>query len=191
MSTNDPVLAERMRQLRNHGMVREPDAWQYPPEPSAPWYYEAPALGFNYRITDFQCSLGRSQLRRLADSLASRRRIAAHYDKLLAGLKYLRTPKPVEDPEGHAWHLYPVAIDFAALGRTRGEVMVMLAERGVGTQVHYVPLYRQPYYRALGHRPLPGAEAFYAQTLSIPMYPQLTDADVQEIAQAIRETVSV
>lgn len=187
--TNDAALADKMRRWRNHGMIREADDWTNPPEGDAPWYYEMHELGYNYRLTDLQCALGRSQLRALGDSVTRRRQIAALYDSALANLNAV-TPPPAPTLDGHAWHLYQIAIDFAALGKTRGEVMRGLARRGVGTQVHYIPLYRQPYFRAAAREPLAGAEAHYAATLSIPMYPSLTDRDVNTIVGEIADEVS-
>lgn len=184
--TNDDALAARMRRFRSHGMVREPELWQTAPEADAPWYYEMEEPGWNYRLSDINCAVGRSQLRRLAAGIAERAGLAALYDERLGNLGWLSLPPAPAVPGGHAWHLYPVAIDFAALGLSRGQVMRRLAAQGVGTQVHYIPLYRQPYYAARGHKPLPGAEAYYARTLSLPMYPGLTQAAIDEIAGAIR-----
>jgi len=188
--TNDAPVAQRMRRLRSHGMVHDPEEFQFEPEFSAPWYYEMAELGFNYRLTDIQCALGRSQLARLSDGLAERRRIAALYYGLLAELRHVRLPTPVQDPEGHAWHLFPLAIDFAAIGKTRGQVMRELAARGIGTQVHYIPVCTQPYYRVLGGVPLPNATYYYDRTLSIPMYPALSDEDVDTIAAHIRAVLA-
>ena len=189
VTTNDPALARTMRLLRSHGLDRDPESWTDPPEPDAPWYYEMRTLGWNYRATDLQCAIGTSQLARLDDSLRERRRIAAAYDRHLAGLNHVRPPVPPTDPAAHAWHLYAVAIDFAAVGKTRGTVMRELAARGIGSQVHYIPLHHQPYYRDVGAAVLDGAEAYYAQTLSIPMYPALSDDDVAEIAAGLRSVL--
>ena len=116
--------------------------------------------------------------------------MAARYHELLDGAPHLALPPRPSHEDGHAWHLYPLAVDFPALGETRGDVIRALMARGIGTQVHYTPLYRQPYYRVQGHTPLSGAEQYYAQTLSIPMYPEISDADVAEIADAIREVIA-
>lgn len=183
--TRDAAWAERMRRLRNHGMNADPGSWTDPPEPDAPWYYEMHETGYNYRLTDFQCALGRAQLAGLPESLARRRHIARRYYELLDGLPHLALPPRPAHEDEHAWHLFPVAVDFAALGRTRGDIMRALASRGIGTQVHYIPLTHQPYYKAQGHKPLAGAEHYYAHTLSIPMHTGLQDEDVAAIAGAI------
>lgn len=184
--TNDPVIAARARRLRNHGIIREADEWQDPPEPEAPWYYEMHDLGWNYRASELQCALGRTQLAKLEAGIVRRREIAGRYQEHLGNLPYLRCPPWPRFIDGHAWHLYPIAIDFEALHRTRGEVMRALADAGIGTQVHYIPLYKQPYYAADHPAPLAGAERYYAQTLSIPMYAGLSDDDVDDVVAAIR-----
>ena len=187
--TNGADRAARMRLLRDHGMSRDPGTWQFAPEAETPWYYEMHEIGYNYRVTDMQCALGRSQLRRLEEGLSQRERVASAYYEHLENVPHLRLPPPA-GPRGHAWHLFPVAIDFAAVGKTRGQVMAALKARGIGTQVHYIPLYRQPYYRAQGHKPLANAEAYYEATLSLPMYVGLGDADVAEIAAAVKDVLA-
>ena len=184
--TNDDRLAAAVARLRSHGIARDPDRWQAAPEPDAPWYYEMDEPGWNYRLSDLNCALGLSQLGRLADGIAERQALADRYDDTLGNLGWLSTPPPPAVPGGHAWHLYPAAIDFPALGLTRGQAMRRLAEQGIGTQVHYIPLYRQPYYARAGHALLPGAEAYYARTLSLPIYPGLPATAVDEIAAAVR-----
>jgi dTDP-4-amino-4,6-dideoxygalactose transaminase len=190
VATRRSDLFERMQLYRSHGMSRDADVWRDAPEPDAPWYYEMAEVGYNYRLTDVQSALGLSQLSRLNESLQSRRRIAKIYDQLLAEVPNVQTPRPVQNENGHAWHLYQLAIDFDAIGKSRGQVMRELAARGIGTQVHYIPLYRQPYYRDQGLRTLAQAEAFYRRTLSIPMYPELSDADQREIVAAIKDVLS-
>lgn len=186
--TNDDAIAEKARRLRNHGLTRSPEDWRNPPEPDAPWYYEMHALGWNYRACELQCALGLSQLARLEDGIARRQAIAAGYAARLGDVAYVTAPPPPPSADGHVWHLYPVAIDFGAAGLSRGAVMRALADRGVGSQVHYIPLYRQPYYADRGAA-LPGAEAYYAATLSIPMYPQLGEADLDVIVDALGEAL--
>jgi UDP-4-amino-4,6-dideoxy-N-acetyl-beta-L-altrosamine transaminase len=187
--TNDAKLAARMRLLRSHGMTRNPEHRESDDPQYGPWSYEMQELGFNYRIPDVQCVLGTSQLARLDESLERRMRIANAYREMLAGANAISLPPPAENGT-HAWHLFPIAIDFRGLGRTRGAIMRALAEDGIGSQVHYIPLYRQPYYASLGAKPLPGAERYYAATLSLPMYPQLTDDDVRFIADRVRVRLS-
>jgi dTDP-4-amino-4,6-dideoxygalactose transaminase len=145
------------------------------------------ALGFNYRITDFACALGLSQLKRLDGFGKRRRELTARYDRMLAPLAPVIRPvlpAPGDDP---VLHLYAVLIDFARIGRSRAQVMKDLKAAGIGTMVHYIPVNRQPYYRQLyGESRLPGAEAYYERVLSIPLYPAMLDADVDRVVDALQ-----
>jgi UDP-4-amino-4,6-dideoxy-N-acetyl-beta-L-altrosamine transaminase len=187
ITTNDAALAKKMRSFRSHGMVR--DAADLVNAQDGPWYYEQQELGFNYRLTDVQAVLGTSQLGKLDRFLARRRAIAARYDALLAGAKYVRPIDRGTEGAESAYHLYAVLFDFAALGRSRAELVAALQARGIGTQVHYIPVPQQPYYAARGHHvsEFPGARSYYARTLSLPMYPAMTDDDVERVAAAVRE----
>lgn len=177
VTTNDKALYERLRLLRTHGITKE--GLRSP----GPWYYEMRALGFNYRMTDLQAALGESQLGKLGAFARRRREIVARYDAAFAGHP-LAAPLVERPGVRSAFHLYVLRIDFAALGRDRGAVMTELAAQGVGTQVHYIPVGRHPYYRnAFGTRPsdCPAAEAFYSRALSLPLYPKMSDADVGRV----------
>ncbi len=192
VTTNDPQWAEALRLYRNHGMTRDAalfetqeDAFAAPGAPN-PWYYELTEPGFNWRATDIQCALGLSQLAKLSRFAARRRALAAAYDSLLAPLA------PVLRPVAHSdcqptLHLYPVLIDFAALGLSRAEAMARLAAEGIGTQVHYYPVHRQRYYAArYGRTELPGADAYYARTLSLPFYAAMTISDVTRVVESLK-----
>ena len=184
VTTNDPALAERLRRLRSHGMVRL--------EGSDPWWYEMPEPGFNYRLPDILCALGLSQLKKLPMFIQRRRALAAAYREALAPLAPL-----VRQAAQPAWsdpvlHLMTVLIDFPAAGRTRREVVEALKARGVGSQVHYIPVHRQPYYRDLyGDLDLPGADAWYARCLSLPLYPGMADGDVAKVVDALRDVLAI
>jgi dTDP-4-amino-4,6-dideoxygalactose transaminase len=161
-----------------------------------PWFYEMQELGFNYRLTDLQCALGLSQLRRLDSFLTRRREIVATYNAAFAELDWLGTPglREPADAAIASWHLYTVQIDFAALGRSRTDAMVQLRAAGVGTQVLYIPVHLQPWYRnTYGYGPgkCPHAEAFYARTLSLPLFPAMTDRDVAVVIDAVRRLAPV
>lgn len=184
VTTNDPALAARLRTLRSHGMVR--------PEGSDPWWYEMPEPGFNYRLPDILCALGLSQLAKLDRFVARRRALSAAYLEALRPLAPLVRPATSPTWSDPALHLMCVLIDFEAAGRSRREVVEALRARGVGSQVHYIPVHRQPYYRArYGALDLPGAEAWYARCLSLPLYPGMADADVDLVVRALSEALGL
>jgi dTDP-4-amino-4,6-dideoxygalactose transaminase len=184
VTTRRADWADRIRLLRNHHIERDPTRMVEPPADDSPWFYEITDLGFNYRMPEIECALATSQLARLDDMLAVRRDLAHRYRERLAGQNAITCPAPEEEPDQHAWHLFAVAIDFEALGKTRGRIMRALAERGIGTQVHYIPLHLQPFYQT-GVPALPGAERYYARTLSLPMHNALTPEDVDFIAAEV------
>jgi UDP-4-amino-4,6-dideoxy-N-acetyl-beta-L-altrosamine transaminase len=190
LCTNDNSIDDNARLLRSHGMVKDSSQWQHAPEPDAPWYYEMAEVGWNYRITELQAALGRSQLARLPARIRRRQEIAARYIVQLQDTRHLSLPEFPDFADSHVWHLFQVSIDFAALGKSRGDVMRELGARGVGTQVLYIPLYHQPYYRTTVTAPLAGTEAFYARTLAIPMYPELENEDVDRIVETIKSVLT-
>lgn len=195
--TDRDDLAHRARLLRSHGISRDPATWSDPAsgpdllQERGPWFYEMQELGWNYRLTDLQCALGLGQLDRLDTFLARRRAIVATYDAALADLPWLRRPS-LRDPADAAtasWHLYPVLLEWRALGRTRTEVMHALRAAGVGSQVLYIPVHLQPWYRrTYGYGPglCPRAEAYYAAHLCLPLFPALGEEDAQRVIAAVR-----
>ena len=193
ISTQSDALAERLRRLRSHGITR--DETQFEDRVEAfeqaavnPWYYEMLELGLNYRLSDINCALALSQLRKLDRFVVIRRALAALYDGRLSALapelrRIGRRPGSIP-----AWHLYGVLIDFDAIGLTRGQLMRDLEARGVRSQVHYIPVPRHPYYRrCYGDIAVPGADAYYRRTLSLPLYVGMTGEDVERVAEAIEE----
>lgn len=197
VTTSDPEAAQRMRMLRGHAMEKTPEEWINTSEGHAdsggvnPWYYEMQFLAYNYRATDIQCALGLSQLKKLPDFIAKRRQVADWYDEHLTGVSNLLKPIDRSPQALSAWHLYPVKIDFAAAGMDRATVMEQLAAANIGTQVHYVPVSNQPYYtQRYGQQNLPGAEAYYRQVLSLPIFPDMTEDDVARVAAALRQILA-
>ncbi|MDR6532279.1 UDP-4-amino-4,6-dideoxy-N-acetyl-beta-L-altrosamine transaminase [Caulobacter rhizosphaerae] len=178
LTTNDAALAARARSLRGHGMVR--------PSGAEPWVYEMPELGFNYRIPDVLCALGISQLAKLDRFVGRRKALTALYvDKLaaLAPVVRLAESPAWSDP---ALHLLTVLIDFEAAGTNRRSVVEALKTKGIGAQVHYIPVHHQPYYQArYGPMDLPGADAWYARCLTLPLYPGMADGDVDRVVEAL------
>ncbi|MCQ4143605.1 UDP-4-amino-4,6-dideoxy-N-acetyl-beta-L-altrosamine transaminase [Vogesella sp. AC12] len=184
--TNDESLYRRMLLLRTHGITK--DAGQMSQNPG-PWYYEMHALGWHYRITDMQASLGVSQLRKLEQFKHRRREIVARYNDSFDGLPWLVTPHEAEGLES-CFHLYVVNIDFAAIGKTRAAVMQQLHEAGIGTQVHYIPVHTQPWYQQhYGYRQgdYPATEAYYQNCLSLPLFAAMTEAEQKRVINAVRE----
>jgi len=186
--SNDAELAARMEMLRSHGITRDAARMSRPPD--GPWYYEQQALGLNYRMTDLQAALGLSQLDRLDDYVARRHALAARYDALLAELPVTR---PWQHPDSYSGlHLYVIRVAGGGDGERRRSVFEGLRTRGIGVNVHYIPVHLQPYYRALGFAPgeFPNAEAYYAEAISLPMYPTLSEAEQDQVVAALREALA-
>jgi UDP-4-amino-4,6-dideoxy-N-acetyl-beta-L-altrosamine transaminase len=179
--TNDPELAERMARLRSHGITQDPRRMQG--EPDGPWSYEEIELGWNYRMTDIAAALGLSQLRRLDEYVERRTALAARYHRLLAnsGLAL-----PWTDPRcASAWHLYVVGWNAEASNLSRREAFVELRRRGIGVQVHYIPVHTQPVFRERGFTvgQFPNAEAYYTRALTIPLFPGLAEEQQDAVVE--------
>jgi UDP-4-amino-4,6-dideoxy-N-acetyl-beta-L-altrosamine transaminase len=195
--TNDSRLAEQLRLFRNHGMqkenLRDPERGLSADGDLNPWYYEMQIPGFNYRITDMQAALGITQISRLDASLIRRRQIADLYRHLIGSrLPEGVTPLTQLPDRQHAYHLFTVLVDFEHYGVGRAAVMNRLRERSIGTQVHYIPVPSQPYFRArygFSYDDFPNAERYYAKALSLPMYPGLTDENVVYVVDTLRATL--
>jgi len=194
VTLNDPVMAERLRLARSHGIIR--DQFLIPEQAldrqgkNNPWYYEMPSPGYNYRASDINCALGLSQLRKLDGFVAKRAELVAAYDRALEGLSPHVRPIGRVAQSRPGWHLYVVKMDFAALGLERAEVMARLRAFGVGSQVHYLPVHRQPYYRdRYGALTLSGADQYYDACLSLPLFPAMTEGNVAKVVDAIRGVV--
>ncbi|MGE5506651.1 MAG: UDP-4-amino-4,6-dideoxy-N-acetyl-beta-L-altrosamine transaminase [Actinomycetota bacterium] len=196
VTTNDPELARHMRRVRSHGIVRQAEEFENPAQAfdgdgrPNPWYYEMVELGYNYRASDIACALGLSQLRKLPRFGQARRALAETYDRLLAPLAPKVAPLGRVPGCRPVWHIYVVRIAFAALGLDRARVMRELAARGIGSQVHYLPVHRQPYYAGrYGVETLPGADAYYQDCLTLPLFPAMTDGDVARVVEALAEVL--
>lgn len=186
--TNDPALAGRLQRLRSHGITREASEMTHAPD--GPWYYQQVELGFNYRMTDLQAALGLSQMDRLDSFVAARHAIAEKYDEQLKGLP-VRTPW--RNPAGYSgFHLYVIRLDLPAVARTHREVFESLRADGIGVNLHYIPVYLQPHYEAMGFGPglCPEAEAYYSEAISLPMFPGLTEGQQAQVVAAVRKAVS-
>ncbi|AOF84533.1 UDP-4-amino-4,6-dideoxy-N-acetyl-beta-L-altrosamine transaminase [Hydrogenophaga sp. RAC07] len=181
--TNDLELAKHMARLRSHGITRYPSEMTHPPHGS--WYYQQIELGFNYRMTDIQAALGMSQMRRLDDFVAQRHAIAQRYDDLL---KDSVATTPWQHPDSHsALHLYVIRLKLGAMKTTHREVFERMRAEGIGVNLHYIPVYRQPYYAQMGFRPedFPQAERYYAEAITLPIFPGLTDIQQGEVLRRL------
>ena len=181
----DPELAQRAHEFHFIGLVRDPERFTMKDE--GPWHQEVHEFGLNYRLTDIASALGLAQLRRLEGFKQRRAEITARYNEALAGVAGLRTPPQRADVDP-AWHLYPLRV----LDGRRREVFEKMRARGIGVQVNYIPVYWHPVYADLGYRRgmCPNAEAFYAEELSLPLYPDLTDSQVDQVIEALVEALS-
>jgi len=184
VTTDNPDLAGRLRLFRSHGIASDARTR----EAQGQWYYEMTALGFNYRLTDFACALGLSQLPRLGANLARRREIAREYYARLSGTPAITLPTSSDGVE-HAWHLYPVRVD----ARVRADVFHALQAEGLRVNVHYIPVHLHPYYRdRFGYRggEFPAAEGAYAGLISLPMFHGMTGQDVDDVVAAVRKVMA-
>lgn len=185
VTTNNGEFAQRLREVRNHGIDSDARARQA----DGQWHYEMTTLGFNYRLTDIACALGLAQLPRLPANLARRRAIAARYEKALATVSSLALPIVAADVTS-AWHLYPVRVDASM---DRAEVFDALRAEGLGVNVHYIPVHLHPYYRSrFGYRggEFPIAETAYGRLISLPMFHGMTDEDVDDVILAVEKVMN-
>lgn len=183
--TNDAQLSTRMRLLRSHGITGDAAA-MHPRPPEEIWNYQQVALGFNYRMTDISAALGISQMQRLDEFVARRHAIAKRYDLLLASLPVIA---PWQDPDGYSgYHLYVVRLRRDQIKKINREVYRDMHAAGVLVNLHYIPVYRQPYYEQMGfvRGYCPEAEQYFTEAISLPMYPGLTAAQQDQVVSALR-----
>lgn len=189
VTTQDDAAAERMRIMSLHGISK--DAWKrYSSEGS--WYYEILAPGFKYNLTDIAASIGRAQLRKSPAFLEARRRIARCYDEAFGDMPEVVPPACRPNVE-HAWHLYFLRIRPHKLGLSRNAFIEALKAERIGASVHFIPLHLHPYYRtAFGYRPedFPVASRAFERVVSLPIYPRMTDRDVQDVIDAVWRIVN-
>jgi len=178
VTTNNKELFEKVKRLRSHGITKDPDLLQ---ENHGGWYYEMQELSHNFRITDFQAALGKSQLKRAGEGLKRRREIAEIYRKELADIDQL-TISDVPDKFKHAYHLFVIEVP------DRKAFYDYLREQGIFSQIHYVPVHYMPYYKQFGWKKgdFPQAEDYYDHCISLPMFPTLSDEDLNYVVEKIR-----
>jgi UDP-4-amino-4,6-dideoxy-N-acetyl-beta-L-altrosamine transaminase len=181
--TNDAELVKHMARLRSHGITRYPSEMTCPPD--GPWYYQQLELGFNYRMTDIQAALGVSQMRRLDEFVTQRHVIAKRYEELLKDTPLTR---PWQHPDSYSGlHLYIARLPDGVMKTSHREVFERMRADGIGVNLHYIPVYRQPYYARMGfkHEDFPQAERYYAEAISLPIYPGLTPEQQGEVVRRL------
>ena len=185
--TNNAEIAKNMGLLRSHGITR--DATEMSHEPDGPWYYQQIELGFNYRMTDLQAALGLSQMQRLNEFVTKRHTLAKRYNELLSNL-------PITTPSQHAdsysgLHLYVIRIHLNQIQNSHRQVFDYLREHGIGVNLHYIPIYTQPYYQQIGFNQddFPEANQYYSEAISLPMYPQLTISEQDKVILALSKAL--
>lgn len=187
--TQSSDLAQQMGQLRSHGITRDPALMSR--ESDGPWYYQQTGLGYNYRMTDLQAALGASQMTRLDEYVSRRHELADEYDRLLANLP-IKTP--VQHPDSYSGrHLYVIRLRLDDINRTRREVFESMRAKGIGVNVHYIPVHTQPFYAQLGFQEgqYPNAENYYAEAISLPLFPGMSADDQREVVAALAEALGV
>lgn len=191
VTLNDPSIAAEIKMLRSHGIERFNKRFIVNPGVTWPWYHEMPELGWNYRLSDIHAALGLSQFQKLEQFANRRKRLTQIYRKALTELHPDVRLADIKGEQDVCRHLMNVQINFDQLGMTREDVMNQLHAKGIGSQVHYIPVHSQPYYQNLyGSYSLPGAEQYYASTLSLPLYPDMSDEDPHRVVKAIKEIMT-
>ncbi|MFH1067237.1 MAG: UDP-4-amino-4,6-dideoxy-N-acetyl-beta-L-altrosamine transaminase [bacterium] len=186
--SNDHELGKKVARLRTHGITRHEE--EMAGAPHGPWYYEQLELGYNYRMTDIQAALGWSQMKRINTFVERRQALAARYNRLLAALP-LVLPHQHKDTSS-SFHLYVIRLRLDQISKTHRQIFEELRAKGIGVNLHYIPVYRQPYYRQLGFAEglCPEAEKYYNEAISLPMFYNLKESEQDQVATALREILS-
>lgn len=185
--TNDAELAHRMALFRSHGITRDAEHMTHAPD--GPWYYQQVELGYNYRMTELQAALGCSQLERLDQYIERRHQLARRYDSLLVDLP---VKTPWQHPDGYSGlHLYVIRLQLDRIDRTHKEIFEALRASGIGVNLHYIPVYTQPYFQRMGFDPasFPQAQAYYREAISLPLYSALTEQQQDVVVAALRRVL--
>jgi dTDP-4-amino-4,6-dideoxygalactose transaminase len=186
--TNNRNYYNRLLMFRTHGITKEKSLLT---KDEGYWYYEMHHLGYNYRMTDFQCALGMSQLKRLPHFLNQRRVIAEKYNAAFKGLEEITIP--YQNPSvKSAWHLYIIRLNLDRLNATRRKIFDALRHKNIGVNVHYIPVYYHPYYRKLGYKKgiCPNAERYYEEAITLPLFPKMTDSDVAYAIKTVKKIIN-
>lgn len=187
VTTNNKVLSEKIRRKLNHDIIRKKNIRKGSKKFLDPWFYEINELGYNYRASEINCALGLSQLKRLNESIKRRNRIALTYKRELESIDFIEFPDFSFNKKYNAWHLFTILINFKKLGMNKREFINRLQSNGIGTQVHYIPLFIQPLYKESDLKPYKGALEYYEKNLSLPIYLSLKLKDVVFICDSIKQ----
>ncbi len=186
--TNNEILYKKLLILRNHGITKNKNNFINKQNIHSPWYYEMQQLGFNYRLTDFQCALGISQLNKIENFIKRRKEIAHIYDKNFKNLEEIKIIHK-EDAKEYAYHLYPILVNFNKIKKTKEDMFEFFKNRGIMLQVHYIPIVMQPYYQKLGYnkKNLPNTMDFYNKVVSLPIYYSLTEKEINHVIKTVKD----
>lgn len=188
ITTNNLAIYQRMLSFRTHGITRERS--QFCNRDEGPWYYEQQALGYNYRMTDIQAALGLSQMDKIDAFITKRRKVAQLYDEAFRELEGVITPYESQDTKS-AYHIYVIRLDVNKIKTARREIYEALIAENIGVNVHYIPVYYHPYYRELGYQKglCPYAEQVYETMLTLPLYPSMSDKDIDDVIKAVYKVI--
>ncbi len=187
ITTNSKEYYQRLLHFRNHGIARNPSEWE---ENHGPWYYEMQALGFNYRMTDLQAALGISQLSKIDSFIGLRKDYAAKYNEAFEGMEEIIIPEQLQGSES-SWHLYVIRLRPEQLRGGRREIFEALLKENIGVNVHYIPVYLHPFYKALGYKQnlCPQVEKLYEEIITLPLFPMMSEEDVTDVIQAVKKVI--
>lgn len=187
ITTDNPIYYQKLQDFRNHGITRDKKRLTVSGQP---WYYEMQSLGFNYRMTDLQAALGWSQSDKIDSFLAKRRAIAAKYNEAFRELDQITLPYQLPEAKS-SWHLYIIRLQLDQLTTDRTEIFQALQKENIGVNVHYIPVYYHPYYQQLGYEKglCPQAETLYQEIITLPLFPKMTDADVDDVITAVKKVI--
>ncbi|MBF8982967.1 UDP-4-amino-4,6-dideoxy-N-acetyl-beta-L-altrosamine transaminase [Lutibacter sp. B2] len=189
ITTNDENLYKKLSLFRTHGITRDNELLLNTDEGS--WYYEQLDLGYNYRITDIQCALGISQLQKLDGFITRRRKLVKKYNECLSKIDGVIIPYE-EEYSNSSWHLYVIQIELEKFKGERKEIFEALKAENIGVNVHYIPVYYQPYYKRLGYKKglCPNAEKLYERMITLPLFPKMSDEDLQDVVDAVDKVLT-
>ncbi|MFX3673729.1 MAG: UDP-4-amino-4,6-dideoxy-N-acetyl-beta-L-altrosamine transaminase [Paenisporosarcina sp.] len=188
ITTNNEEYYEKLLQFRSHGITRDKEKLK---EYHGPWYYEMQFLGYNYRITDIQAALGTSQLKKIDQFIALRRKYVAMYNEAFKDMNEIITPFQHKDGDS-SWHLYMIRLKLDKLTASRREFFEALQQQNIGVNVHYIPIHLQPYYQQLGYKKgmCPNAEKLYEEVITLPLFPAMSEEDVNDVIHAVKRTIA-